>query len=117
MSRGPGRIERAIVEAFKTGDTWTVEDLCRAAYPGINRIERKHRIAVRRAAHKVTEQCGVGYAAGRLFRGPSIIVFVRPGTPSDVICAASRAADEAFNRSCSGPRGPRRRPMLRTIEG
>ena len=57
MSRGPGKIERAIEAAFADtpDDIFMVEDLVALAYPGVNRIEKKHRVAVLRAAAKV---CG-----------------------------------------------------------
>jgi hypothetical protein len=52
MSKGPGRIERAIASIFDTepGNAFTTEDLCERVYPGINRVEKKHRVAVLRAA-------------------------------------------------------------------
>jgi hypothetical protein len=69
MSRGPGRIERAIRALFDEhpDEAFTVDDLCLACYPGLRRasqpwvpgeppprwIERKHRVAVWRAAHNV----------------------------------------------------------------
>jgi hypothetical protein len=58
VSRGPGRIERAIIEAFTANPsmTFTVDDLAAIAYPGLNRIEKKHRVAVLRAADKVAAQ-------------------------------------------------------------
>ena len=59
MSRGPGRIGRLIAEAFDTaerGKRFTTEALCRLAYPGIDRVENKHRVAVLRAAHNVLDK-------------------------------------------------------------
>jgi hypothetical protein len=55
MSRGPGRIERAISDVFEANPSMTygVEDLAAIAYPGVNRIEKKHRVAVIRAANRV----------------------------------------------------------------
>ena len=55
MTIGPGRIERAIAATFfaQPSMTFTVEELVVIAYPGLNRIEKKHRVAVRRAANKV----------------------------------------------------------------
>lgn len=57
MSRGPGKIELAIVAALD-GDpdnAFTTDDLCRRTY-STNRIEKKHRVAVTRAALKVQSQ-------------------------------------------------------------
>ena len=55
MSRGPGRIERAIHDLFDKHPegAWTTEDLCRVIYPTANRVEKKHRVAVIRAMKKI----------------------------------------------------------------
>ena len=60
MSRGPGRIERPVEAAFTTGPSraFTVEDLVRIAYGGVNRVEKKHRVATLRAAHNVAKRFG-----------------------------------------------------------
>jgi hypothetical protein len=57
MSRGPGRIERAIRELFDARPPdgyggFSAEAMCEYVYPGVA-IERKHRVAVLRAAHKI----------------------------------------------------------------
>jgi hypothetical protein len=58
MSKGPGRIERAIEAAFTAEPhrAFTVEGLVLIAFPGVNRIEKKHRVAVLRAAHNVAKR-------------------------------------------------------------
>jgi hypothetical protein len=55
MSRGPGRIERAIEALFASqpGRTFSTEELVEAAYRGVNRTEKKHRVAVLRAAKRL----------------------------------------------------------------
>ncbi|MCO6386222.1 hypothetical protein [Aliihoeflea sp. 40Bstr573] len=55
MSRGPGRIERAIAAAFdaKPDEAFTTEDLIDVVYVGANRVEKKHRVSLIRAARKV----------------------------------------------------------------
>ena len=55
MSKGPGKIERAIEAAFMAAPsaTFSVEELGPIAYPGINRVEKRHRVAILRAANKV----------------------------------------------------------------
>jgi hypothetical protein len=57
MSRGPGRIERAIRELFDThpDEAFTTDELCAHCYDlGCSyEIKRKHRVAVTRAANKV----------------------------------------------------------------
>ena len=54
MSRGPGKIERAIRQLMAAEPTgaWTVEDLCERVYAGINRVEKKHRVSVLRALRR-----------------------------------------------------------------
>ncbi len=58
MSRGPGRIERAIEALFvaEPGRTFSTDELVEAVYRGVNRIEKKHRVVVLRAANKVAER-------------------------------------------------------------
>jgi hypothetical protein len=58
MSKGPGRIERAITAAIEAepDNAFTVEDLCDRAFPGANRIEKKHRVSVLRAMKKLVAE-------------------------------------------------------------
>ncbi len=60
MSRGPGKIERAIEAVFaaEPDDAFTTADLCDRVYPGLNRVEKKHRVAVIRVAKKVFGRAG-----------------------------------------------------------
>jgi hypothetical protein len=60
MSRGPGRIERAIEALFSAApdDAYSTADLIDHAYPAINRVETKHRSAVIRAAKNVCRRTG-----------------------------------------------------------
>lgn len=60
MSRGPGHVERAIEAAFNRtpDDVWPLGDLAMEVYRGINRVEKKHRAAVARAAAKVCWRTG-----------------------------------------------------------
>jgi hypothetical protein len=60
MSKGPGRIERAIADAFAANSNGilSVDDLVSVAYQGINRVEKKHRVATIRAANKVAARVG-----------------------------------------------------------
>ncbi|MCJ2011246.1 hypothetical protein [Methylobacterium sp. J-076] len=58
MSRGPGRVEQAIEAAF-TGspeDAFSVAELGALAYPGLNRVEKRRRVAILRAADKVVRR-------------------------------------------------------------
>ena len=54
MSRGLGKIGRVVEAAFaaEPDNAFTVDELCHRAYPGINRIEKRHRVAVLHAAKK-----------------------------------------------------------------
>src|SRR5690242_2974162 len=57
MSRGPGRIERAIRQLFDAHPdlAFVTDELAEHCYPDARPIERKHQVAVLRAAHKVVE--------------------------------------------------------------
>ena len=50
MSAGAGRLERAVLEAFR--QNVTTEELCRAAYPDAPTIEKTHRVAVLQVVHR-----------------------------------------------------------------
>jgi hypothetical protein len=82
MSRGPGRIERAImaVVAAEPDNAFTVADLCDRVYPGVNRIEKKHRVAVARAmknaADRSAGELGL-WTDGGCARGNSKLVLFR----------------------------------------
>lgn len=58
MSRGPGRIERAIKAAFDAEPTrvFTTEYLCAHIYVGATKIEKKHRVSLIRAAKRVLQR-------------------------------------------------------------
>jgi hypothetical protein len=58
MSRGRGRIEQVVEALFtsKPSETFSTDELVEAVYRGVNRIEKKHRVAVLRAADKVANR-------------------------------------------------------------
>ena len=58
MSRGAGRIERAIAAILdaEADNAFTTEDLCERVYSGVNRVEKKHRVAVLRATNKLVKR-------------------------------------------------------------
>jgi len=59
MSRGAGRVERCILEAFSVPEkSYSVEDLFHLAYPNESRMERKHRVAIKRACVNVCAKTG-----------------------------------------------------------
>jgi hypothetical protein len=55
MSRGPGRVQRGIEDLFQNNPTATfaTENVVAHVYPGRNRVEKSHRVAVLRAAEPV----------------------------------------------------------------
>jgi hypothetical protein len=55
MSRGPGKIQRAIEAVFaaEPDNGFLLSELCERVYSGVNRIEKKHRVAVARAANGI----------------------------------------------------------------
>jgi hypothetical protein len=60
MSRGTGRIERAIETAFlhEPNRTFTLDELVSIAYPGLKRPEKRHHVAILRGAHNVAARLG-----------------------------------------------------------
>ena len=54
MSRGPGKIERALETLFRENpsDHFTTTELVERVFPGANRVEKKHRVSTMRAAYK-----------------------------------------------------------------
>jgi hypothetical protein len=57
MSRGPGRIERVVKATLHDADrSFSVEELACIAYPDINTVEKKHRVAVFRAISKMAKR-------------------------------------------------------------
>ena len=57
MSRGPGRIERTVEQALRDTDrSFTVEELAKLAYPGIGRVEKKHRVVVLRGISNIQKR-------------------------------------------------------------
>lgn len=56
MSIGPGRIGRAIIAAFaaEPDNAFVTEELITRAYAGLDKIEKKHRVAVLRAAKSLS---------------------------------------------------------------
>lgn len=77
MSRGPGKIMQAILATLE-GDrdnAFTVEELCQRAYPGVNRIEKKHRVAVIRGIRNVVSATPSFAIGGARQRGSTLILY------------------------------------------
>lgn len=103
MSKGPGRIEQAILQAFAvSGVSYTVEDLFSLAYPEAPSMERKHRVAIKRACANICAH--TGWKTWRKdSRGGGYIYY----DPCDVISYASArikgmTASEQLYRRISG---------------
>lgn len=60
MSKGPGRVQRAITAAFEAEPTrrFTTAELAAIAYPGTT-VEKNHTDAVHRALTKLTAPLGL----------------------------------------------------------
>ena len=56
MSRSLGRVQQAILALIASDEhgAWVVADICDHVYTGLNRIEKKHRVAVNRALTNMT---------------------------------------------------------------
>jgi hypothetical protein len=78
MSRESDRIEGIIRGALTASpsSTFTVEDLAGIGYPGINRVEKRHYVAVRRAAYKVGGD--LGWLSRKAEQTDSPLVFFNP---------------------------------------
>jgi hypothetical protein len=88
MSRGPGRIERAIEEiiAAEPDEAFTVEELCKRIY-GFkygSSVERKHRVTVSRAGKSMIERGGNCGAMGWGGRSKALVFY----TPDNLMSYA-----------------------------
>lgn len=98
MSRGPGRIERAILKAFEReqDNAFTVEDLCDRVYAGVNRTEKKHRVAVIRAVRSLLgkrTELGMLSASSR---GNTLVLYSRCCALSYAMARLKADAFEAY---------------------
>lgn len=81
MSAGPGQIMQSILMAIKDDDAgaFTVDDLCRFAFPDIQKHQKKHRVTVTRALRSVVERSNdltidQGFRLGSPGRGLLILI-------------------------------------------
>ena len=96
MSRGWGRIERAIAAAFEAEPrrAFSIEALARIAYPDIESVEKRHRVAIIRAADDVAlrrgwKRLGGGPGVSVAYRGPAA---ERRPLALDLFCGAGGAS-------------------------
>jgi hypothetical protein len=89
MSKGPGKIQRAVEALFiaQPDTAFTVEDLATASFPGINHIEKKHRVSVLRAAAKASVRTGWSHMTAEALGGMAIF-FNQRSTRSYVLAKA-----------------------------
>jgi hypothetical protein len=77
LSRGPGHVVRAIRAAFDSEPTrvFTIEDLCARVYARADRIEKKHRVSLIRAAKRVLERDPAWHMVRSRSPGASLLFF------------------------------------------
>ena len=76
MSKGAGRVQAAILTLLDSNPSgaFDVEDIAAVAYPGCNRLEKKHRVSIARAIRKVVSlRPDVEIERGQARGGPVIL--------------------------------------------
>lgn len=114
MSRGPGRVERAIQAASdaEPDKAFTVEDLCLRTYPGLNRIEKKHRVAVIRAMRAAARRADRFGTMEARSAGGTLILYRRHSVFSYAM-ARLKSSDRCSPLGFSyGNADPRARPRM-----
>lgn len=105
MSRGPGKIERSLDALFRDNpsDHFTTTELVERIFPGVNRVEKKHRVTVMRAGYKVAKR--MHWTCSRQRRPGGEIVFFNlcdlrsyaVGRMRVIYCATRAAANAVWN--------------------
>lgn len=108
MSKGPGKIERAIAALFvaEPDDAFNVEDMADRVLPGINRLEKKHRVTLIRAAKRVCERMDGWQWSTSEGHGGALVFWHRYSVRS---YATMRAKTDMF--ACYRSHDPRRRGL------
>lgn len=83
MSRGAGRIQRALIDICEreSDNAFTVEDLCDRIFSG-NRIEKKHRVSVLRALRSLASETGKYRVLRSRHKGGGLILYDAWSLPS-----------------------------------
>jgi len=94
MSKGPGRIERAIEAVLDAApdNAFSVADLCREVY-GVRHIEKKHRVAVKRAAKLIAARRKLAHLSSAL-PGAELIFYQPDRVLSYVMANVKASGDE-----------------------
>jgi hypothetical protein len=77
MSRGPGRVERILIAKLERDPlhAFSVDELCRYAFPRSRQRLKKHRVSVIRAVKNVTRHRLTGWRIDRIeARGQPMVV-------------------------------------------
>lgn len=106
MSRGPGKIEKAVEAAFRENPdhAYTVEDLADHVFFGINRIEKKHRVSLIRATKKVCSRLDWSWFISGGKGGT--LVFFNPYSVMSYGMGSIKAADISNHYRSKDPRIP-----------
>ena len=120
VSRGPGRVERVIAAALATEPdrAFTVQDLGERIYSGVNRMEKRHRVAIVRAMRSVAKRrAEIGVLEARS-RGNPLVIFTR----TSLSAASAAARQDAWYRFAKdfepgGPWGLAVELAVATIDG
>jgi hypothetical protein len=85
MSRGPGHIQRKLERVFANNPdgVFILEDFIECAYSGLKSSEKKHRVAVARAAKAVAGRVGWNWRHGN-GAGSNLIFFNMRSVPSSL---------------------------------
>lgn len=77
MSRGPGKVERVILNLFdnESDASYSTEDLIDRVYPGLGSVEKKHRVSVLRAAKRACERLQGWYYTSSVGLGGTVIFY------------------------------------------
>lgn len=98
MSRGPGSLERAILDALSAqdGNALSVEDLCERCFPGLNRVEKKHRVSVIRSMGTVAKRNPRLMILRSRVRGGALIICWRDNLDSYAMARMKAEADNFY---------------------
>lgn len=106
MSRGPGSVERAIVDAVRRepDNAFTTEDLCRIVYRRSKRPQKKHRVSVLRAMRNAIE------------RDPNMALYRGWGLPGELVAIYHRYNPHSLGMAHLKCELPYRYPSYRLLD-